>query len=71
MANEFKKTVDDIGDRLKEGVHRTNADVEHDTRAAAGDEMTPGEKARSVGREVSEELKADADKVKRSARDLT
>lgn len=71
MANEIKKTFQDIGDSIKEGVHRGNADAEHDTRTIAGDAMTPGEKAGSVVREVSENTKAEFDKTKRNLRDST
>ena len=71
MANEIKKTVKDIGDAVKEGVHRGNADAERATRAEFGDVMTPGEKAGSMGREVSEETKAGVDRAKRKIRDAT
>ncbi len=69
MANEIKKTIKDVGDAVKEGIHRGNADAEHDTRTVAGDVMTPGEKAGSIAREVSEEAKAEFDKTKRNVRD--
>lgn len=71
MANEIKKTIDDVGDAIKEGIHRGNADAEHDVRSELGDEMTTGEKASSVGREVSERTKAEIDKTKRNIRDAT
>lgn len=71
MANEIKKTVKDVRDAVKEGVHRGTADAEHDTRSAFGDVMTPGEKAGSMAREVSEESKAEIDKAKRNIRDAT
>lgn len=71
MANEIKKTVKDIGDAVKEGVHRGNADAERETRAEFGDVMTPGEKAKSAAREGSEEVKAGIDKTKRTLRDAT
>jgi hypothetical protein len=71
MANEVKKTVKDVRDAVKEGVHRGNADVERDQRTQYGDIMTPGEKAGSVGREISEETKAGIDRAKRNLRDKT
>lgn len=75
MGNEIKKTVKDvgdaIGDAIKEGVHRGNADAEHETREAFGDAMTPGEKTESVVREGSENVKAEVDRAKRSIRDAT
>ncbi len=69
MANEVKKTIQDVGDAVKEGIHRGKADAEHDTRTIAGDVMTPSEKAGSVAREVSEDAKAEVDKAKRNIRD--
>lgn len=69
MANEIKKTLNDIGDAVKEGIHRGNASAEHDSRTIAGDAMTPGEKAGSVAREASEDMKAGVDKTKRNLRD--
>jgi gas vesicle protein len=71
MANEIKKTLKDVGDAVKEGVHRGNADAEHATRSAFGDVMTPGEKADSVVREGSEDVKAGIDRAKRNIRDAT
>jgi gas vesicle protein len=71
MANEIKKTVKDVGDAIKEGVHRGNADAEHDTRTAFGDTMTPGEKTESVIREGKEDVKAGIDRAKRNIRDAT
>lgn len=69
MANEIKRTIDDIGDAVKEGIHRGKADAEHDTRTVAGDVMTPQEKAESVVREGTENLKAGIDRTKRNVRD--
>jgi hypothetical protein len=71
MADELNKMVKDVGDAVKEGIHRGKADAEHDTRTIAGDVMTPGEKAGSMAREVSEETKAEIDKAKRNIRDAT
>jgi hypothetical protein len=71
MANEIKKTLKDVGDAVKEGVHRGNADAEHATRTEFGDVMTPGEKADSVMREGAEDVKAGIDRAKRNIRDNT
>lgn len=71
MANEIKKIVKDLGDAVKEGVHKGNADAERATRAEYGDVMTPREKGESVVREGSEEVKAGIDSAKRKARDMT
>ncbi len=71
MGNEIKKTIDDVGDAIKEGVHRGNAGAERGARTELGDVMTPGEKAGSVAREVTEDTKAEIDKAKRNLRDAT
>lgn len=71
MANEVKKTVKNIRDAVKEGVHRGNADVERENREEYGDVMTPGEKAGSVGREATEKVKAEVDRAKRKVREST
>ncbi len=69
--NEINKTVKDIGDTLKEGAHRGEADAERAKRSVAGDAMTPGEKLGSVAKEVGSDTKAEIDKTKRSIRDAT
>jgi hypothetical protein len=71
MSNEIKKTVKDVRDAIKEGVHKGNADAERETRSEFGDVMTPGEKAGSMGREATEETKAGIDRAKRKVRDAT
>ncbi|HEY1976667.1 MAG TPA: hypothetical protein VGG89_08985 [Candidatus Baltobacteraceae bacterium] len=71
MANEIKKTVKNVRDAVKEGVHRGNADVERENREEYGDLMTPGEKAGSVGREATEDVKAEVDRAKRKVREST
>jgi len=70
MANEIKKTLDDIGDSVKEGIHRGNAAAEHETRKDFGDVMTTREKVDSVANEAGENVKAGVDKAKREIRDL-
>jgi len=70
MANEIKKTIDDISDSVKEGIHRGNAAAEHETRKDFGDVMTPREKVESVVNEAGENVKAGVDKTKREIRDL-
>lgn len=71
MANEIKKTVKNVRDAVKEGVHRGTADAEHETREDFGDVMTPGEKAESMGREATENVKAGVDRAKRKIREST
>lgn len=70
MANEMKRTIDDISDSVKEGIHRGNAAAEHETRKDFGDDMTTGEKVDSVANEAGENIKAGVDKTKRGIRDL-
>ena len=70
MANEIKRTIDDIGDSVKEGIHRGNAEAEHGKRKNFGDVMTPHEKVDSVTNEAGENVKAGVDKAKREIRDL-
>lgn len=71
MKNEFEKLGKDIKDSVKEGMHRGEAESERAKRATVGDVMTPGEKAESVAHEVSEDVKAGTDRVKRDLRDAT
>ena len=71
MSNEIKKTVENVKDAVKEGAHRANAETEHEARTEFGDVMSPGEKAGSVAREASEDMKAAIDRAKRKAREHT
>lgn len=68
---DLNKAVQDVGDALKEGAHRGEAEGERAKRSTVGDVMTPGEKAGSIANEVSEEAKAEWDKNKRNIRDQT
>ncbi|MFN2449544.1 MAG: hypothetical protein ABR508_07105 [Candidatus Baltobacteraceae bacterium] len=69
--NEINKAAKDIGDTVKEGVHRGQADSERAKREAAGDAMTPGDKAGSVIDEAGSTAKAEIDRTKRTFRDST
>lgn len=71
MSNELKKTVDNVGDAIKEGVHRGEASSERETRAEFGDVMTPGEKGKSIVNEATSDLKAEGDRLKRDVRNAT
>ena len=71
MSNELKKTVQNAGDAIKEGVHRGQADAEHETRTEFGDVMTPEEKGQSVVNEVVNDAKAAGDRLKRDVRNAT
>lgn len=68
---DLNKAVKDVGDAIKEGAHRGEAEGERMKRSTAGDVMTPGEKAGSMAHEISEEAKAEYDKTKRHVRDET
>lgn len=69
--DELNKTVKNVGDAVKEGVHRSEADLERERRAETGDVMTPGEKAGSVVNEVKNDAKAEGDRLKREVRNMT
>lgn len=71
MADQVKKTIDDVKDAVHEAKHRTDADIEKAKRDIAGDEMTTGERVKSVVHEDVERTKADVDKAKRDIRDKT
>jgi hypothetical protein len=71
LKDELKKTIDNVGDALNEAGHRVSAGTERATREAAGDEMTPGEKAKSVVNEGKENVLAGVDKAKQDLRNNT
>ena len=71
MSDELNKVVKNAGDALKEGVHRGEASAEREKRAEFGDVMTPGEKGESIVNEVSSDLKAEGDRLKRDVRNAT
>jgi hypothetical protein len=71
MGDEVKKAIDDIKDAGREVKHRTEAGLEHAKRDIAGDEMTTGEKIKSVVHEDVENTKADIDHATRAVRDET
>ena len=68
MADAVKETVDNVRDGVNETGHRTDARAEQEKRNLAGDEMTPGEKAKSVFNQGKNEVQADYDKTKREVR---
>lgn len=71
MADDLKKAADNTKDAAHELEHRTKAGLEHAKRDVAGDEMTTGEKVRSVVHEDVENTKADVDKTKQKLRNNT
>jgi hypothetical protein len=68
LADAVKHGVDDVRDTANEARHRSEADLEREKRAAAGDAMTPGEKAASALEEGKDRTLAGIDKAKRDVR---
>ena len=71
IERQIDKTVKNVRDGLDEAAHRTAAEGERTKRDLAGNEMTPGEKAKSVVNEAGHDVKANIDKTKRTVRDNT
>ncbi len=70
MKNEVEKLGKNVKDTVTETLHRGEAESEREKRAEFGDVMTPGEKAGSVTHEVSEDVKANVDRMKRDVRNI-
>jgi hypothetical protein len=68
IKDEFKKVGENIKDTVNETMHRSTAEAERIRREAAGDTMTPGEKAGSVINETKNTVQAEIDAAKREAR---
>lgn len=71
IGEEVKRGVEDVRDAASEALHHSAAEAEHERREAAGDTMTPGEKAASAMDEAKERIEEGVDKTKRSVRDHT
>jgi hypothetical protein len=71
VADSVKKTVDNTKDAIHEGQHRAAADAEKSRRETSGDEMTPGERARSTFEEAKHRVQAKVDETKRDLRNKT
>jgi hypothetical protein len=69
--NAIKDTIDNVRDATKEAMHRSTAEAEHVRRETTGDQMTAGEKLKSVGNEVKNSTQAEIDKTKREVRSHT
>ncbi|MBC5815041.1 MAG: hypothetical protein GIW97_00725 [Candidatus Eremiobacteraeota bacterium] len=69
MADGVKDTVDNVRDGANEAGHRTEARAEQEKRNVAGDEMTAGDKAKSMVNQGKNEVQAGYDKTKRDVRD--
>ena len=68
-ADAVKGGIDDVKDRIHEAQHRSSAETERAQREAFGDEMTTGEKARSIADEAKERAQAEVDAMKREVRE--
>jgi hypothetical protein len=71
IKDSIEKGFKDVKDTLTESGHRSAAEGEHVKRDVLGDEMTAGEKAKSVANEVKEDVLADYDATKRDIRKHT
>ncbi len=70
-TDEVKKVLDDVKDGVNEAAHRGNAEGEKAKRELLGDEMTVGEKAKSVAHQAKETVQAEYDAAKKDLRDKT
>jgi hypothetical protein len=68
VANTIKRATDNARDAIREGQHRAAAEAERARRKGLGDELTPGEKAKSVVRESKERTQAEIDAAKQKVR---
>jgi hypothetical protein len=71
LKETAKKVIDDVDDAVHEAGHRGAAEAERAKRETAGDNMTLGEKTKSVANEGSHRVQAEVDRVKRDVRDNT
>jgi hypothetical protein len=71
IKKSVKDSIDNTRDATREAIHRSTADAERARRELDGDEMTAGEKVKSVGNEVKNRTQADVDKMKREVRSHT
>ena len=71
VKDTVKKAVDDVRDATHETLHRSSAEAERARREVAGDEMTTGEKVKSVANEAKNRAQAEIDEAKRKVRDRT
>ena len=67
-SEALKRGIDKTKDAIHEAAHRGAAEGEKVRRDAAGDEMTMGEKARSVANEAKHRTQAEIDAAKRKLR---
>lgn len=68
IKKSVKDSIDNSRDAAREAIHRSTADMARAQRETEGDEMTAGEKVKSVGIEAKNRTQAEIDKLKREAR---
>jgi len=68
IERDVKNAAENVGDRIDEAGHRTAATFEKESREEAGDDMTLGEKVKSMASEAKHSLEAGIDKMKRAGR---
>jgi hypothetical protein len=71
IKDELHKVIDNAADALSEAGHKLNANTEQAKRDAAGDEMSAGEKAKSILNQGKETVLAEVDKTKQDVRNKT
>ncbi|MBV8151389.1 MAG: hypothetical protein JOY59_07515 [Candidatus Eremiobacteraeota bacterium] len=71
LDRKINKAIDDTKDTLDEGVHRSIAEGEQARRDLNGDQMTPGEKAKSAVNQTKHNIEAEVDRAKRDIRSRT
>jgi F0F1-type ATP synthase membrane subunit b/b' len=71
IKDELHKVIDNAADALSEAGHKVNASTEQAKRDAAGDEMSTGEKAKSVLNQGKENVLAEVDRAKQDVRNKT
>lgn len=71
IKKSVKDSVDNTRDAAREAIHRSTADMARTHRELDGDQMTAGEKVKSVGIEAKNRTQAELDKIKREVRSHT
>ena len=68
IKNDLKNLVGAVKDTVSEAGHKSTAEAEHARRDAAGDTLTPSEKAASLANEAKNNIQAGVDHAKVEAR---
>lgn len=67
-GDNIKNVAEDVKDKVNEAGHRSTAEAEQARRDAAGDTMSPGEKAGSLLNQTKNSVQAEMDRAKQDAR---